>query len=235
MPKKEIKMIDSYDRLPVGRYAALLAVDEADDLRRSLAVVSILTGEDEDTLLALPVPDYAALSRRTSFLLVPPVAASRVDAFRTSDGTVLRVQDSPTRMTAAQYIDFQTFAADADGHMAELLACICIPQGCAYMDGYDVERVKAVIRDEMPVTVALGLVQSFLARLGRSLRASLTYSAWQLRRRAKKEKDVTRQARMEETARVLTEAVRSFRRGDGSLAWTLLASASETAGITSIR
>lgn len=230
----KVQIIDNYDRLPVGKYMQIGAIDTYDDIERSVQTLEILTGLGHDVLLSLPIDGYTELTRRAAFLQEPPRARQRVTSFVASDGTELRVQDSPQKMTAAQYIDYQHLIQAEGDHTAELLSVFLIPKGKRYMDGYDAEDVQRIIRDELPVSVAMGMLNSFLCRLGVSMRASLTFSAWKLRSAARREKDEETRRRLTETARMVKAAVRSLRAGDGWRALTLLASVSETAGIASI-
>lgn len=224
--------IDNYGALPVGKYQRLVSIQEEEPVERSLRILEVLTDLTADELLGLPVGEYSDLTRKARFLDVPPRAAKRLGGY-VCDGMELVVMSDPRKMTAAQYIDYQTFAAEADTHIVELLSCFLIPKGHKYNERYDIELVHQVIREALPTDAAMGLLAGFLWRLGRSLRASLTYSAWMLRRRAKRLTGEERE-QMLTAAATIKEAVRSLRAGDGLPALTLLASVSETAGIQSV-
>lgn len=231
--KKKIDIIDSYDRLSVGQYERIAAITADDPVEQSVQMLSVLTGESRDTLMDLPLPEYAELTKKAEFLKELPTGRGRVSSF-VGNTMELRVMAEPTKMTAGQYIDYQSIASQEGQHMVELLAVFLIPKGKKYLEDYDVEEVRAVIRDEMPVSVAMGLLNSFLYRLGQSLRASLTFSAWKLKAAARKEKDETKKERMLNSAKELKEAVSSLRAGAGLRALTLLVKASETAGIARV-
>jgi hypothetical protein len=230
----KVQIIDNYDRLSVGKYQQLAAIDTGDDIERSVQTLEILTGLGRDDLLSLPVDGYTELTRHAQFLNSAPALRPSVSSFIAKDGTELRVQSDPSKMTAGQYIDYQQLIGEAGDHIVEVLSVFLIPKGKRYMDGYDIGDVQRIIRDEMPVSVAMGMLGSFLYRLGRSLRASLTFSAWKIRQAAKREEDKEKAEKMKATARQMKEAVRSLRGGDGWRALTLLASVQETAGIASI-
>lgn len=229
--KKDIKIISDYDGLSVGKYQRIAAITTDDAVERSVQVLSILTGLERDELLSLPVTAYEELIHAADFLDEPPKNTPRVSSFKSGEFD-LRVADDVRKMTAGQYIDYQTMVADAADHIVELLACFLIPKGKRYMEDYDIDDVYQIIRDEMPVPVALGLLNSFLLRLGRSLRVSLTYSAMLLKRKARREKDTAKRSMMLTTAATMREAVTSMRNGGGLRALMLLASVSETVGTT---
>lgn len=230
----KVQIINNYDRLSVGKYQQLAAIETDDDIERSVQTLEILTGLGRDELLSLPVDGYTELTRHAQFLNSAPSLRPSVSSFIAKDGTELRVQSDPSKMTAGQYIDYQQLIGEAGDHIVEVLSVFLIPKGKRYMDGYDIGDVQRIIRDEMPVSVAMGMLGSFLYRLGQSLRASLTFSAWKIRAAARKEKDEEKAEKMKATARKMKEAVRSLRGGDGWRALMLLASVQETAGIASI-
>jgi hypothetical protein len=170
------------------------------DLDRKVAVIAVLTGKTEDEVLRLPLETFTRYSAATRFLeaecpenLIPAVSKSYPVG-----GFVLVPVTDMREVTAAQYIDFQTFAEDRDHKAVEMLSCFLIPRGCDYNDGYDVLDVHRVIREEMSVATVLSLLAFFFKSWIRYLRCSLTYSKRQLRLipKAKRREMAERMARV---------------------------------------
>ena len=177
-------IINSFDRLPVGKYVQILGIDRSDrePIDKEVAIISVLTGMTETEVLNLPLPEFKALSAVSHFLR------------RTYDGdTTLRksyqlggLELIPTRdvskMTAAQYIDFQTTGED-DVNLVATLSAMLVPKGCTYGEGYDFADVQRAIAEEMTVADALTVYAFFLVSSGKLIPDSLRYSRRFLRRR----------------------------------------------------
>lgn len=73
-------------------------------------------------------------------------------------------------ITMAQYIDFKTYAMRND--TAGCLSCFLIPEGKTYLEGYDVEDVKAYI-NKMPIPDVIAIQGFFLLYLKRFTELSL--------------------------------------------------------------
>lgn len=174
------KIIDSYATLPLGVYLDIMALCKDKDIEesdRQVRIVSLLSGIDEDTLLRMPIADFKALSVRARFLEdeIPPQRGLTARTMRLGDMTVA-VTTKVTKITTAQYIDFQTFSKDPD-RIVELIACFLIPEGCEYNEGYDIDDVYTAIREYLTVTEAHRLAAFFFSRWTRLIGSTLVYSA----------------------------------------------------------
>lgn len=183
---KEREIIDNYRDLPYGKYEEIVRLCETEmtEVDRKVAVIAVLTGLAEDEVLRLPLATFTRYSAATRFLetecpenLIPAVAKSYPVG-----GFVLVPVADMRKVTAAQYIDFQTFAEDRDHRAVEMLSCFLVPKGCDYNDGYDVLDVHAAIRDEMSVATVLSLLAFFFKSWAASIRATLTSSTREARR-----------------------------------------------------
>ena len=177
---KETECIDNYRDLPVGKYEEIVRLcdTEMSEVDRKVAIVAILTGKTEDEVLRLPLPTFTAYSAKARFLerecpenLIPGVARSYPIG-----GFVLIPVTDIRKITAAQYIDFQTFSKERETRTVEMLSCFLVPRGCEYNDGYDVLDVHRAIREEMSVAEMLALLAFFFGRFLQSTRTTLTSS-----------------------------------------------------------
>lgn len=169
--------ITNYNELPVGRYldiCDLIRDDAADQVDKQAGILSILSGLPVSEVLALSIGEYTALAAVSKFLEepVPPVKAV-TKAVKLGDLELVPLKDI-AKMTAAQYIDFQTLNTGKDTDIVPLLSCLLVPKGHAYCEGYDIADVQAVIRDIMPTPLAVGLLAFFFKKLRSSILTTAT-------------------------------------------------------------
>lgn len=216
-----MKIIDSYDKLPLGIYLDIMALVEDTTLEeddRQLSIIALLTGETEDALLKLPILDFRRLAEKARFLedQVPrPAAVPKVIRL---GGVDLIPTTKVTKITTAQFVDYQTFAKEGHKRLVEQLSCFLIPAGCEYNEGYDIDYVQNAIRDYLTVTQAQGLAAFFFRRWTVLVGSSLIYSALMARKIRPKEK------RKEMKAQI-RQAWEDFKKnGDGStaFAWSVI-------------
>ncbi len=171
-------MITSYDKLPVGKYLEACAVscDMSRDMTgRTVAYISILSDMKETEVLLLPLEEFTDMARKTAFLCNDAEPDELADCYRLGSLELVPVRDF-RKMTAGQYIDFQALAKNPHDHLVDILAVFLVPKGMKYGDGYEIDDVKAAIRDMLPVTAALALQAFFLKSLHDLIHASLISS-----------------------------------------------------------
>lgn len=174
-------IIDSFAALPVGTWLQILDVQDdpaREDVDKQVGTIALLTGRSERDILNLPIAEYTRLARKADFLGVAPSRLPRVARTYQAGAFKLHPAINLQKITAAQYIDFQTFAPEGDKRLVELLSIALVPDGAGYNDGsYDIEAVKDAIRADITVEQALSLTAFFLtkyASLIRSTRISLS-------------------------------------------------------------
>lgn len=179
--------IDNYRDLPYGKYEEIMRLceDEMNEVDRKVAILAVLTGKTEDEILHLPLPTFTEYSKKSRFLehecpenLIPAVRRSYA-----LGGFVLLPVTDIRKITAAQYIDFQTFSKEKEKRMVEMLSCFLVPRGMDYNEGYDVLEVHDAIRNELSVAELLALVAFFFGRFLKSTTHTLTYSMRILRKK----------------------------------------------------
>ena len=192
-----IAMIDTYDRLPLGRYMDIVQIsrDESlDDLDRQIAIISVLSGMGTEDILALDLASFSELSLRTSFLNREAKEGSVAGSYRLGKLELVRVKDFRS-LTAGQYIDFQQYCKNG-AEIVDLLSVILIPKGHRYNDGYDTDDVRKAIGDHLTLPEALAL-QGFFFRSSKELIDS-SLSCWEAEiRRMPKAKRETVMAELE--------------------------------------
>ena len=186
-----MNIIDNYRKLPIGKYLKIveLCETEMDGVDRMVKIIGILADLTDDEVLNLPLPTFTEYSAKSKFIdkqcpenLIPAVSKS----YQINGMVLLPVTDI-RKVTAAQYIDFQTFSKDKEHHFVEMLSCFLVPRGCNYNEGYDILDVHNGIKEEMSVAEVLALLAFFFKSWTGSIRHTLYSSIGDALRTGNKE------------------------------------------------
>lgn len=175
-------MITSYDKLPLGKYLEIIALGKEceDETQYTVSLLAILTDKTENELLDMPLLAFKALSAQLHFLQEEVPLTKVIPAALKFNGREYCPTLDAKKITAAQYIDFNAIQDAGKGNekenLVESMSCFVIPKGHGYNDGYDMDEVKADIREAMPVALAASLCAFFLNQYANLLNRSLTYS-----------------------------------------------------------
>ena len=199
-------MIDSWNKLTVGKYLEIKEIIEDDnsDIDKSVGLLCVLGDYDEETVLDLPVVTFNRLIQSTGFLYEEPKPRPIATKYKLNN-MVLEVSVDINKLTTSQFIDYQTFVKN-EKYIIDLLSVFLIPQGSTYNNGYDIDDVKKVIRDNLCILDALGISAFFLLEYQALLKSTVTYSMKQLKKMLKKEKNETRRKMLMEALKNLEES-----------------------------
>lgn len=206
-------IIDNYNKLTIGQYIEIQAVsaDEAmDEIDKQVRILSILTGETEDELLHLTLPEYKELVAKSRFLDPENINYHPVAKRYILGGFELIPCRDFRKIETCQYIDFQTYAPDLDKYLVEFLSVILVPKGKRYNEGYDILDVQKAIREEMSVSDGVSIAGFFLTWCRKSIEDSLNSS----KREAMKIPDRKEREKVLQRIREQEEILRTS--GDGS-------------------
>ena len=174
-----MNIIKDYDTLPLGQHLAICEICERgamSDEERQTAINAILAGLTEEEMLALPIMEYREVSAASRFLEEPVVPRRGIAKVYNLGPFALVAATDITKITAAQYIDFQTFAREGRQRLPEILSCLLVPKGKEYNEGYDVLQVHDAIRNHLSIRDAVTLSAFFLQRFETLIKATLIYS-----------------------------------------------------------
>lgn len=173
-------MIQSYQELSINKYTEILAIcdREQSNHERNLALLSVLSDIDEDSLLNLSITTFNEMMKQGGFLAkpIPPMKARRVAASYQVGDFILCPMLDVTKWKAGQYIDFQTFSKSEN--LVGMLSTILIPKGKTYNNDYDIVEVVDAIGNELSIIDAQVISAFFLRRCETLTRGMLIYSGW---------------------------------------------------------
>lgn len=207
-----MKIIDNYRDLPIGMYLEICDIDRREDLEeinKQVCIISILSGMAEEDIYNLPLTEYKEMAAKTHYLSHPyDGEVLTAKNYIVGKFNLIPVEDY-LKITTAQYIDFQTFAKDAERNIVEILSCMLIPKGKKYNQDYDILEVQNALRGNLCVADALSLLAFFFVQYRQSIKDSLTYS----REMAMRLRDPEKKRRM--LREIQKEEDRLLRLGDG--------------------
>lgn len=206
-------MINNYKDLTLEKYIELYELDicgmEEIDIQTS--IISILSDMTADEILELPIPEYKKLAQQTAFMTVPPTVKSRKINKIYINGKEYTVLDKIDKMTTGQYIDYQTYLKKNDVKMLPyILSCLIIPKNEKYGDTDTIEDMKQIKVEE-----ALTVSNFFMSKSLTSIKATLRYLEYMMKRKMKKVKDETMKQQMTEAMEKLHSLQSSLKNGGG--------------------
>ncbi len=207
------KIIDNYRNLPIGKYLEIceLSRDESiDALTQQVRTISILTGMTDDEVLSLPILEYKELAGKTMFLEKEYDGKLMVAKSYGLGGMELIPVKDFTKITTAQYVDYQNLSKEGDKFLVETLSTLLIPKGKKYNDGYDIADVHKAIRENLSVADVLSLSAFFLELWVKSIKDSRIYLDKQIQQIPDKTVRGMMMKQMQET-----QEIHSKRNGDG--------------------
>lgn len=171
-------MEKNWDDISIGQFEEILRLTkdkELTDDERMVGIIAVAFKVTEDEIMTQPLARTMEMTRAVEPLKGKPREVKAKDRY-IINGQKYNVASKPERITTAQYIDYQSYAKDAENHLAEILSLVLIPDGKTYGDGYDVAMVIDDIRAFFPVCDALALSKVFRCRWLKSIRRSLLFS-----------------------------------------------------------
>jgi hypothetical protein len=174
--KKEIEIVDSWDKMPLGMFIKIdkLVDADMDEDTKILKAVAILSNKSFEEIESLPLSEAMALVSKTSFLY-SDIERGKFKNNLNLGGRQYCVLGSSEEMTAAQFIDFQAISKDVKKMLPEFMAIFIIPKGHKYGDGYNMVQVLNDIENHLTVVEALSMADFFTNAYKRLLKRTLLY------------------------------------------------------------
>ena len=159
-------MVTSYKEMTLQMYEHLskIAESDTDDIEKQIQMVSVLTGKSVKEVEDLPISVYHDLAKKTVFLMrEPEIEQIKSNTVKINE-RVYVITNDVTKITTAQYIDFQEYMKQGK-NLANVLSTLLVPKGEKYGDADFLEVKKDIER--LPICTALGLYAFFLRRFAK--------------------------------------------------------------------
>lgn len=184
-------MIDSFDKLTISKYRELLSLDNNDEMEYGIQILAVLSDTPEEDLMALPLDEFTSLMSKTKFIYkeIDRMDYRKLGKTLTINGKKYDVIKDARSMTAGQYIDYRTYAKNEDflSTLPYILTVFLVPSGMKYGEGYDIEDVAKELDQHLDIRTALCISDFFLHQSLFSIKVSLRYLKWMMKRMLRKE------------------------------------------------
>ena len=153
------------------------------DEQRETDIIKLLTGITDDEIDNMNIVDYQKILNSLKFLNQPISKVLPKDSITLNNKTY-SVLLYPSRMTAAQFLDYKTImASDMNHKTARLIACFVVPEGSKYADDtYNPDDVVNDIYKYMSIEYAYGLTFFFEIQYRAFATGILAYSIQEIKK-----------------------------------------------------
>ena len=153
------------------------------DEQRETDIIKLLTGITDDEIDNMNIVDYQKILNSLKFLN-QPISKVLPQASIELNNKTYSVLLYPSRMTAAQFLDYKTImASDMNHKTARLIACFVVPKGAKYADdSYNPDDVVNDIYKYMSIEYAYGLTFFFESQYKAFATGILAYSIQEIKK-----------------------------------------------------
>ena len=153
------------------------------DEQRETDIIKLLTGLTDDEIDNMNIVDYQKILNSLNFRNQPISKVLPKDSIELNNKTY-NVLLYPSRMTAAQFLDYKTImASDMNHKTARLIACFVVPKGAKYADdSYNPDDVVNDIYKYMSIEYAYGLTFFFESQYKAFATGILAYSIQEIKK-----------------------------------------------------
>jgi len=156
--------------LQMYEHLSKIAESDTDDIEKQIQMVSVLTGKTTKEVEDLPISVYHDLAKKTVFLMrEPEIEQIKSNTVKINE-RVYVITNDVTKITTAQYIDFQEYMKQGK-NLANVLSTLLVPKGEKYGEADFLEVKKDIER--LPICTALGLNAFFLQRFAKLIANTL--------------------------------------------------------------
>lgn len=178
-------MIKSYKELTIKKYQEIRNILEEDggELNVQANIIACLSGMDVEDVMNLSLTRYNELAQNTAFLMDKPNVTGKVPDKLIINGKECIITTNVNKLTAGQYIDYQTLIAmpNQEKYLANILACFIVPKNHDYSNGYDTDEIARWLSENMSILDAMNICFFFRKKYLNSIKITLTYLELQMR------------------------------------------------------
>lgn len=181
-------------------------------LEKDIAICAVLNGMNEDAMYELTVPELRNMIAQLDWMKKPfDFDKNWHPKKMTINGTKCKVFQSIESLSVAQYLDFETLWDKRDENMGKILSVFIVPEGKKYNEGYDLVQFQDELERTLSITDWNAFFFSFLKSCLYSLKASITYSAYQITREIWRTKDKTQKKELRNLRSQMLNLLRHMR------------------------
>ena len=214
----------TYYDLTIDKYLQIKEILEQgeDDLQMQVAMLCVINECGEDELLDLPLNEYKRKAAELSFLRQSPQPRPQCPKTITIDKEVYESIRDIKKLTAGQYIDYQSLLKSEDFYsiIPNILAIFFVPKGKDYGKGYDIMDEVEKIRNNISIGFALDVCFFFQMQSISSIKRTLDCLVLMTKVKMFKTKDKEMKEKLRTALEKIQELKDSFVNGLGSIKLT---------------
>lgn len=199
----------NWSQITISDYMELQEIVKREDaVDVEVGIVALLCGVDEDEIGKLPIPEYQRLRRDSQFISTFPEVKGKAPKSITINDMKYEVISDVSKLTTAQYIDFQTYLKmnDMEKYLPNILTIFIIPKGCKYGDeDYNIDDLAKDIKEYLPAVTAFEMCGFFLTAFLNSIDATVTYLESKMKKKLRKAKTEEEKKKIQEIITALQE------------------------------
>lgn len=210
----------TYKDLNLRKYLKLLELLEEqsdyDELHLQASIIAVLNDMTEEEVLALKISEYGNKVKESQFIFKTPEVNNRCPDKVVLNGHKYHIIKDPRKLTAGQFIDFETFMNEENRYkyLPNILACFIMPEGKEYGE-YDVMEVSDMIADYMNVEEALQICGFFRKQSLVCTRLTLRFLEERLKKEMRREKNPELKMKLKEAMTKMKEYKDFIKNGTG--------------------
>lgn len=191
----ELKKKTSWRDVTINEYYDLkekLSDESLTPYEQEIAKIAFVNNMTEDEAWSLPINEFRNLQVEAlwlnEFKINEKAKFKSIEINKDKYLINTNLQD----FTVAQYIDFQTFYSQRRTNeriLGNILACFIIPKGKKYAEGYDITQLVNIINDNVDIMTANEILFFFLLQYLISIRVTMSYFNYRLKKLKKNMKD----------------------------------------------
>lgn len=210
----------TYKDLKLRKYLKLLELLEEqsdyDELHLQASIIAVLNDMTEEEVLALKISEYGNKVKESQFIFKAPDVNNRCPDKVVLNGHKYHIVKDPRKLTAGQFIDFETFMNEENRYkyLPNILACFIMPEGKEYGE-YDALEVSDMIADYMNVEEALQICGFFRKQSLVCTRLTLRFLEERLKKEMRREKNPELKMKLKEAMTKMKEYKDFIKNGTG--------------------
>lgn len=202
----------TYKDINLKEYKKIVEINNREldsNLEKDIAVLSVLLGVEESEVYNLSIVELRSLIEQINWVYEYEFkpTGKLVNKLKI-DGIEYTVNPDINSFTVSQYMDFQNFWDKRNERMGNLLAVFIIPKGKKYNEGYDVIELADRLEEIFTLDDWNNVCFFFLKNYLTSIKASLLYSDWQMRKMQRKEKNSQKKQEIKNLRKQLHQQIR---------------------------
>lgn len=202
----------TYKDINLKEYKKIVEINNREldsNLEKDIAVLSVLLGVEESEVYNLSIVELRSLIEQINWVYEYDFkpTGKLVNKLKI-DGIEYTVNPDINSFTVSQYMDFQNFWDKRNERMGNLLAVFIIPKGKKYNEGYDVIELADRLEEIFTLDDWNNVCFFFLKNYLTSIKASLLYSDWQMRKMQRKEKNSQKKQEIKNLRKQLHQQIR---------------------------